>query len=170
MTLSGEVLQGCFFGEPWDGQITNDAVHHCGVDCRWEAEARTCSPCDAEPRTEPADAQELCVGAAEFLKGCDERTYLSSGIERVRSCWPKHAVYTTPFFADATPVTVRRYQECVNDGACTDLEPFVNQWRQGGAMREVRIDDTAFDDDAVLVWTATWEQANQFCTWAFMPR
>jgi hypothetical protein len=125
----------------------------CGDDCQFETEPSECGEgCGGTRRTEPRDAEEICVPGGLKERGCTR----PSG--PVRTCMPRHEVYLTPFYIDRYPVDVRRYQACVAAGACSALQPF--------SYDDHTFSDTPADFDPLLpVWTATHSQAEAFCSW-----
>lgn len=122
------------------------------VDCRWSTEPSECGGgCPGERRPGPEEKEELCVPAGVFTRGCEDAAL---------GCAPRHDVFLSPYYIDRFSVTVRRYQECVDDGACTALEPMTFPYEGD----DVTVDDLALDDE-VIVWTATYDQAESFCEW-----
>ncbi len=130
--------------------------HYPCVDCRgFATEQSECGGgCPGVRRTEPPDAEEICVPSRKYVRGCEEEG---------RDCYPRHEVQVSAFYIDKYEVTVRRYQECVRDGACTPLEPFTT--REDSTIPNFTFDDLSFGDPSIPVWTATHAQAEAFCAW-----
>ena len=136
----------------------------CGADCRFETEPTACGGgCDGVRRTFPRDAEEICLPGGVFTRGCDDPR---------QDCFPRHDVYLSPFYIDRFTVTVRRYQECVDAGACAEL----TSWEYRGERISdfdpehfvfglIGVDEDEFDFGTVLVWGATRNQAVAYCEW-----
>ncbi len=125
------------------------------VACAWASTPSECGGgCPGTRRVSPADSEEVCVPAGTFVRGCEDSA---------ASCSPRHEVYLDEFYVDRFVVTVRRYQECVDAGECSPLTPFEVPYRASGPA--VEIDDLSFDDPEVIVWSATHDQAEAFCSW-----
>jgi len=117
----------------------------CTDACAWEPTGVCVGPC-GPLRTEPADAEEVCVPAGEFIRGLDD------DVPRIFS--PQRTVFVSTYAMDVYPVTNRRYRECRDAGGCT------------GTLREEGEANLANDDrQDYFVMQVTWEQAMQFCEW-----
>lgn len=160
-TTPGQSEPECYFNEGQYVENSNcegDRVQwrRCGATCTWGTQVSECGGgCDGTRRTEPYDAEEICVPARLFGRGGTAGPRTNSE--------PQHDVYVSQMYVDRHPVTLRRYQACVAAGACTRLEP----WRHEG----IDFDDLAFMEteptnwESMHVWSATYEQAESFCTW-----
>jgi len=64
------------------------------------------------------DTEMVTVPAGEFTRGCTQSDQLN---ECLPEALPVSKVYLDAFKVDKYLVTFRRYNECLKDGACTDL-------------------------------------------------
>lgn len=118
----------------------------CTEQCSWSPVSECGGGCPGGPRRiSPADAEEICIPAGEFIFGRNGYSVFQ-GITTQMSA----------YYIDRYPATFRRYQECVDAGACTALQPQIYQG--------VSITDLPSYPGA-LVWTATYAQAESFCQW-----
>lgn len=140
----------------------------CGDDCHWETTVSECGGgCAGTRRTSPADQEEICVPAGSFVVGCDDPY---EGVTQHEDCYPRHEVYLSAFYIDRHVVSVTRYQQCVDAGACTPLEAYDYSFRYRGSTYLLHFDDLSllgpgFDLNEPEVWTATHDQALAFCEW-----
>lgn len=84
-------------------------LEECSETCEWIEGIGTCvDACGGAPaRTSPAWAREVCVPDGDFIRG------------EAGTRWePETAIYISSFYIDVYPVTYRRYQQCVDAGAC----------------------------------------------------
>ncbi|HWQ14217.1 MAG TPA: SUMF1/EgtB/PvdO family nonheme iron enzyme, partial [Roseiflexaceae bacterium] len=112
----------------------------------WSADPR---PPDAglpPARDTPAGAMVLIPGG-EFVLGSNDR----------RDETP-HVVDLPSFYIDRTEVTNAAYAACVGDGVCTPQDPPSSQTHPNYATQEEFANFPALH--------VSWEQANQYCTWA----
>ena len=130
--------------------------YYCTDSCRWSLERSECGGgCPGVRRTDPFDAMEVCLPRRTFTRGCDDPA---------QDCYPRHEIEVSAFWIDRFTVTVRRYQECVDAGACTRLTPDPVDGYPTTTLNYT-FDDLAFDDPSIPVWTATHQQAQAFCQW-----
>jgi len=89
----------------------------CSDACEYVADpgAACTDGCGDTARTTPAYAREVCVPAGTFVRGIAElydppRWGLPYG--------PEAEVYVSAFYMDVYPITLRRFDECVDAGGC----------------------------------------------------
>lgn len=105
--------------------------------------------------TSPADGMLLIgIPAGAFWMGSPRDDIYAEPDER-----PTHRVRLSGFWIDSTEVTNAMYARCVEAGACTPpptaFAPFSPHPYYGAAAFE-----------AYPVVNVTWQQANEYCTWA----
>jgi len=91
------------------------------------------------------------IEGGKFLMGAPE----PDGWERA---WPEHEVTVPSFETWRTEVTVQEYQECIDDGACTEPSTLESECE----------DETVWDlpNNALrAVNCVYWQQAKDFCEW-----
>lgn len=117
----------------------------CGATCSWEPSGECLDPCGNSPRpAPPLDARQVCVPEGPFLRGGDE----------FPSSRPVREVFLSAYYVDVYPASNRRYQECLDAGACTL------------PMRSAGIESLADPTRARYpVQSLTWAQASAFCAW-----
>jgi formylglycine-generating enzyme required for sulfatase activity len=76
--------------------------------CRWERGACE-DACAGEARRSPWYAEEICIPGGELVRG---------GHVGALGTTPVGLVTLSPFYIDRYPVTVERYQACVEAGVC----------------------------------------------------
>jgi formylglycine-generating enzyme required for sulfatase activity len=88
-------------------------IERCSDSCAWQPLTDTCvDDCGGVPRTTPTDATELCIPAGPFYRG-----YVG-----VPDAEPVLEVTLSTYYIDRYPVTVERFQACVDAGACTRFD------------------------------------------------
>jgi len=102
------------------------------------------------PMSPPDAASRLTIPAGAFVMG--SRPGKGSKDEH-----PMHTVTLEGFRIDAVEVTVGRYKECVQAGACTPPRS------TSSALRDDYYDNPDFNDYPVV--NVDWHQADAFCTW-----
>ncbi len=124
--------EGCEIGE--------NMSQTCSDECEWES-ATCVSPCGVL-RTEPWQAEEVCVPAGMFMRG--DPDFADS---------PLGEVFLSTYAIDRYLVTVQRFRECRDDGGCTaSLNSFERE----------QIENTALIDHAFL---GSVFHAQEFCAW-----
>jgi len=96
----------------------------------------------------------VCVPAGEFLMGSTDADKRANDDEK-----PQHTVYLDAYWIDQTEVTNAQYAECVADEACQP--PKYN----GSSSTHIFY----YGNDkyaAYPVVSVTWQDANDYCTWA----
>ena len=100
-----------------------DADIDTDVDSDTDSDSDACEhpadpvPCERTPRSETGSLdEEVCIPGGWFRMGTDDP-------ESLLSWRPRHWVEVSPFFLDHFPVTLERYGECVDAGACPVPEP-----------------------------------------------
>ena len=140
--------------DPGVTEVTNDGCTEI-----WENQERECNsegfwdvitPCTAEclfPARTNTDnfSDEVCIPGGPFIMGSDP----GEGYEDEE---PEHEVTLTPYFIDKYEVTVERYKECVQAGACTAPESNNYYYDEGYDY---------FPNYADI----SWEDAVEFCAW-----
>ena len=91
----------------------------------------------------------LYVPAGEFTMGSED------GYDAEK---PIHTVYLDAFWIDRTEVTNAMYEVCVADGGCNPPN------NESSVNREVYYGHPEFDDYPVVY--VTWNDANEYCSWA----
>ena len=129
----------------------------CAADCTWSGTTACSNPCGVAPRSTPEWAREVCVPAGNFYRG----TTLDLHAQ------PVAEVYVSSFLIDAYPVTNRRYQQCVDAGACTsipgddDEDPARIDFPAQGVVRASAVAFCAWDGGRRLPTEAEWEKAGR---------
>ncbi|MEM9865057.1 MAG: SUMF1/EgtB/PvdO family nonheme iron enzyme [Myxococcota bacterium] len=120
------------------------AIETCSADC--EFGEPFCEPQCPDLDTDGLD-EEVCIPAGPFMRGATDPDprYLR---------YPLVEVQMSAFAIDRYPVTVGRYAECVDAGACTEPE-----MADGRAV----LADPLVQNSAIL--QLTWNQATAFCGW-----
>lgn len=116
----------------------------CSEMCAWEPTGECEDACGGVPRTEPAEAQEICIPAGPFFRGDD----LGSDSR------PRREVTLSAYYIDRYPVTNRRYRDCVVAGACTlpvDADGLASY--------------TTVGRENYPVAGVNWDQSTAFCRW-----
>jgi hypothetical protein len=127
------------------GEISGD---YCDASCTWV----TGQPCDTTcigPHDDDGLDAEVCIPGGPFLYGTDESIDGYHPREH-----PLAVVILSPFFIDKFPVSNGRYQECVEDGACTVPT---------GVYPENTYGEAGYEDFPVS--GVTQDQAREFCEW-----
>lgn len=140
---------------PW----TDYQLETCTDACMWTAPACV-NPCGGARRTEPADAEEICIPAGPFIRG-DADAYPPS--QTVRE------VTLSAYYIDRFPVSNERYQQCVDAGACTIpvttegatslSDPARGRYPVEGINRTQALAFCAWDGGRTLPTEAQWEKA-----------
>ncbi|MBU1411567.1 formylglycine-generating enzyme family protein [Myxococcota bacterium] len=138
----------------------------CDDTCQWVEEQPCTGDCLITPRAGGVDGDgnpdfkdEVCIPAGPFLMGDSVIAFYSS---------PQHRVIMTPFLIDVYEVTVARYRECVDAGACsvpTDatktlyFEAEKEIFPISGITRAQAIEFCNWDDGRTIPSEAQWEKA-----------
>lgn len=139
-------------------RLGEQAVRRCNDECQWDG-PECVDLCDGEARSEPWQAEELCVPAGDFIRGST----------LTDSTQPISHVYLDSFLIGRYPVSNSRYSECVDSGHCTlpstdaGIESFERDDRQDYPVQGV----TALQAEAFCLWDggrrlpteAEWEKA-----------
>ena len=138
--------EGLYAGnEGCDGALVRH--YPCTTSCEWSDTPSECGGgCGGTRSTSVVEAEEICIPAASFTRGCDREG---------EDCYPRHEVYLSAFYIDRYPVTNQRYTAGVDAGACTRFQEF----SQGG----FRIRN--FGTSGSIAFAATHWQAERFCEW-----
>ncbi len=141
---ASEEMGECTPGETQTAQGTCGAGEaqpmECTDGCTWQPTGPCMSVCGTL-RTSPADSEEVCVPAGQFIRGDDQTPET-----------PRATIFVSSFAIDRYPVTNRRFAPCWTSGACTGLYEDPE-----------RFTDPALQDQFVL--GVRWETAQQFCQW-----
>jgi formylglycine-generating enzyme required for sulfatase activity len=122
----------------------------CSQACAWETAPGEClDACgETQRRTEPADAEELCIPAGPFIRGEEPLSEIKKGTTPVRE------VQVSAFYMNRFPTTNRRYRACWKAGKCTALtHEFGSKY----------LSDPQFDD--YPAGAVAWSQAKAYCEW-----
>jgi formylglycine-generating enzyme required for sulfatase activity len=106
------------------------------------------------------------IPEGQFIMGSDADDAKSECSKYTLNCsstWfsneePPHQVFLDAFWIDSTEITNAMYAECVNDGICTP------PYSYGSFSRDSYFGDSAFDNFPVI--EVTWNDANNYCSWA----
>ncbi|HOU00771.1 MAG TPA: bifunctional serine/threonine-protein kinase/formylglycine-generating enzyme family protein, partial [Anaerolineaceae bacterium] len=91
------------------------------------------------------------VPAGEFTMGSPDGVGISDE-------HPQHQVYLDAYWIDQTEVTNAMYEECVNDGDCTEPSSYSSY------TRDSYYGNTQYADYPVIY--VNWNQAQDYCEWA----
>ena len=100
----------------------------------------------------PDGMVQVFVAAGEFLMGAD-----SSDPDARSDEMPQHTVTLDDFWFDRTEVTNAQYAKCVSAGDCREPLP-------GSSSRASYYTSSDFADYPVIY--VSWDDANNYCTWA----
>lgn len=115
----------------------------CQADCTWDESSGCVSGCAGERRMGSLE-EEVCIPAGPYIRGEEDVPGLSAVLEE--------EVFVSAFYIDRYPVTNRRYQECVDAGAC-GTNPLIDE-----SLSDPRAAD-------VHVRSVERSEAWQFCQW-----
>ena len=105
-----------------------------------------------------APAGMVLIPGGTFWMGCN--AVLDTKCSSIEA--PQHKVTLSPYYMDATELTVAAYKQCVDAGGCSapagdSLSPLCNWNEQTGTPKTGR--------DQHPVNCVTWPQAQKFCKW-----
>ncbi|MCB8977216.1 MAG: formylglycine-generating enzyme family protein [Ardenticatenaceae bacterium] len=107
----------------------------------------------------------LCVGECEatipegyFWMGCDINNPSVTACHSSGDEEPLHEVWLDTFNTETTKVTNAQYARCVEDGPCEPPDNF------GSVTRVSYYDNPTYANYPVIY--VSWEDANNYCTWA----
>lgn len=132
----------------------------CSATCEWEGDTVCADACGgtAAIRATPEWEREVCIPEGMFFRGS-----MSQPGSRTQ---PVREVFISSFYIDAYPVTNRRYQQCVDAGACSSptgpyarLTPEFSDFAVQGITQSMAADFCAWDGGRRLPTGGEWEKA-----------
>jgi len=137
-------------------------AQRCSSACEWGTAGDECvDACgsDTPPRTTPEWAREVCVPGGPTVRGTDDDEFRFG---------PQATVEVSDFYVDVYPVTLRRYQPCVDAGSCAAPEggyarpgaEFLDYPVQGIERRDA-VAFCAWDGGRLLPTSTQWEKSGR---------
>jgi formylglycine-generating enzyme required for sulfatase activity len=124
----------------------------CDNDCRWIADGDCANLCQGSRRTDPPDAEEVCVPSGPFIRGDEEFS----------NAQPVESVFLSAFYVDRYLVTNRRYVACSDAGACpaeASSDPADGAYPVFPVTHSAAVAFCAWDEGRLVVTEAQWEKA-----------
>lgn len=104
------------------------------------------------------------VPAADFAMGCQDLL----GTRCAQDMKPQHQVHVAEFYLDRTEVTVKEFRLCIDAGGCSKFnEERMQAGRKGYERRDNGKCNWFRDErDQHPMNCVTWQQADEYCSWA----